>query len=40
MSEKYWDMQEEESEPIIMKKFKISKKELKDIWLKVAAHKL
>ncbi|HZJ36566.1 MAG TPA: hypothetical protein VFD29_08080 [Gillisia sp.] len=40
MSEKYWDMQEEESEPIIMKKFKISRKELKDIWLKVAAHKL
>ena len=40
MSEKYWDMQEEESEPIIMKKFKISKKELNDIWLKVAAHKL
>tara|TARA_R110002049_G_scaffold59017_1_gene159887 strand:- start:2133 stop:2831 length:699 start_codon:yes stop_codon:yes gene_type:complete len=40
MSEKYWDMQEEESEPIIMKKFNISRKELKDIWLKVAAHKL
>ena len=40
MSEKYWDMQEEQSEPIIMKKFKISKKELKDIWLKVASHKL
>ena len=40
MSEKYWDMQEEESELIIMKKFNISKKELKDIWLKVDAHKL
>ena len=40
MSEKYWDMQEEQSEPIIMKKFKISRKELKEIWLKVAAHKL
>lgn len=39
MSEKYWDMQEEESDPIIMKKFNISRKELKDIWLKVAAHK-
>lgn len=39
MSEKYWDMQEEESEPIIMKKFKISKKELNVIWLKVAAYK-
>ncbi|MEO9512141.1 MAG: hypothetical protein ABJN84_18000 [Flavobacteriaceae bacterium] len=40
MGEKYWDMQEEEYEPIIMKKFEISKKELNDIWLKVAAHKL
>ena len=40
MSEKYWDMQEEQSEPIIMKKFKISRKELKEIWLKVAAYKL
>jgi hypothetical protein len=40
MSEKFWDMQEEQSEPIIMKKFKISRKELKEIWLKVAAHKL
>jgi hypothetical protein len=40
MSEKYWDMQEEESEPIIMKKFNISKKELNAIWLKVGAHKL
>ena len=40
MSEKYSDMQEEESEPIIMKKFNITKKELDDIWLKVAAHKL
>jgi hypothetical protein len=39
MSEKYWNMQEEQSEPIIMKKFKISKKELDDIWLKVAAYK-
>jgi len=39
MSEKYWDMQEEQSEPIIMKKFKISKKELNTIWLKVAAYK-
>ncbi|MDV7187949.1 hypothetical protein R3X25_11710 [Lutibacter sp. TH_r2] len=39
MSEKYWDMQEEQSEPIIMKKFKISRKELKEIWLKVAKHK-
>ncbi|WP_179347812.1 hypothetical protein [Winogradskyella pacifica] len=40
MSEKYWDMQDEESDPIIMKKFNISRKELKDIWLKVAANKL
>lgn len=39
MSEKYWDMQEEQSEPIIMKKFKISKKELNAIWLKVAEYK-
>lgn len=40
MSEKYWDMQEEQSEPIIMKKFKITKKELDAIWLKVAAYKM
>lgn len=40
MSEKYWDMQEEQSEPIIIKKFKISRKELKETWLKVAAYKL
>jgi len=40
MSEKYWDMQEEQSEPIIMKKFKIKKKELDAIWLKVAAYKM
>jgi hypothetical protein len=40
MSEKYWDMQEEQSEPIIMKKFKITKKELNAIWLKVAAYKM
>lgn len=40
MSEKYWDMQEEQYEPIIMKKFKITKKELNAIWLKVAAYKM
>ena len=40
MSEKYIDMQEEQSEPIIMKKFNITKKELDAIWLKVAAYKM
>jgi len=40
MSEKYWDMQEEQSDPILMKKFKITKKELDAIWLKVAAYKM
>lgn len=39
MNKKYWDMQEEESEPLIMNKFKINKKELDEIWLKVAAYK-
>jgi len=40
MSEKYWDMQEEQTEPLIMKKFKITKKELDSIWLKVATYKM
>ena len=40
-SEKYWDMQEEDYIPIIMKKFNIkTEKELNDIWLKVAALKI
>ena len=40
MSEKYWDMQEDESEPIIVKKFKLkNREELKEIWLKVASYK-
>lgn len=39
MSDKYIDMQDEESNPIIMKKFNISKKELKRIFLKVAVYK-
>lgn len=41
MSEKYWDMQEEDMEKIVMKKFKIkSKKEFDSIFLKVGAYKL
>lgn len=41
MSEKYWDMQEEDFLPIIMKKFNIkSEKELDDIHLKVMAYKI
>lgn len=40
MSEKYWDMQEDESEPIILKKFNLkNREELKAIWLKVASYK-
>ena len=40
MSEKYWDMQEDESEQIIVKKFKLkNREELKEIWLKVASYK-
>lgn len=40
MSDKYIDMQDEESNPIIMKKFNIkSEKELKKIFLKVAVYK-
>jgi len=34
------DMQEEQSESIIMKKFNITKKELDEIWPKVAAYKM
>lgn len=40
MSEKYWDMQEEESDPILMNKFNLTKKELNAIWLKVEASKM
>jgi len=40
MSEKYWDMQEEDFLPIVMKKFKITEKELRDIHLKVGAYKM
>jgi len=41
MSEKYWDMQEEDMLPIVMKKFNIkTEKELKDIHLKVLAYKM
>ncbi len=41
MSDKYIDMQEEEYNPIIMKKFNIkTKKELDAIWLKVAGHRM
>jgi len=41
MSEKYWDMQEEDMEKIVMRKFKIkSKKEFDRIVLKVGAYKL
>jgi len=39
MSEKYCDMQEDEYEKIIMKKFNITKKELDLIWLKEAVYK-
>ena len=39
MLKKYWDMKEDEYEKIIMKKFNISKKELDEAWLKVAAYK-
>jgi len=41
VSEKYWDMQDEDYFPIIMKKFDIrTKEELKDIFLKVGAYKM
>ena len=40
MSEKYWDMQEEDMIPIVMKKFNITEKELKEIHLKVLAYKI
>jgi hypothetical protein len=40
MSEKYWDMQEEDMLPIVMKKFNITEKELKDIHLKVLTYKM
>lgn len=40
MSEKYWDMQEEDMIPKVMKKFNITEKELRDIHLKVLAHKM
>lgn len=41
VSEKYWDMQDEDYFPIIMKKFDIrTEEELKNIFLKVGAYKL
>lgn len=40
MNEKYWDMQEEDMIPIVMKKFNITEKKLRDIHLKVLAYKM
>ena len=39
MSEKYWDMQEEDMIPLVMKKFNITEKELRNIHLKVGVLK-
>lgn len=40
MSEKYWDIKEEDMISMVMKKFNITEKELKDIHLRVLAYKM